>query len=447
MTSASNPWADHFALSLSDAELDRRVGVAVIPVTGLSKLPPDEARAALERTFRNVVVPTAQMRSTLRRLASVARSFASQRYPDKQAFIRLAYQAAPVDFALPVICLTGLSGVGKSEINKAFRRLFPPGASIDLPDHSAFPLVGSWHFSFSGFSGISKLLTQNFRDPSVQRSKAAAVKASEEAVAQGISLIATDELQFLTQSSANTLAAKILLHLSSIGPPLVFTSNYSMLHRLLQRPQEERQRLLVAPIVIHPLAPISAEWKALVREVLKAAPELSEIRAVPDIERRLHSFTFGIARSLTLLLGIAYSHARRRRNDCQVRITDLDSAFGSLDYFATREDVKALTEGLLKPTKLRPDLACPLAGVDQEPVSSARVTPHPSLDEHARRSSEAALLSTLSKAEHAAYDGANRQQAGVTTERTRRQPRPPASVESLIDGAGKFAEARTKRRR
>lgn len=447
MTSQKSPWADHFLLTASDSELDRRIAIPIVAAMGLSKLSADEARSVLDRTLKSAVVPTMQMRSTLRQLASVARSFAAARYPDERAFIRLAYSATPVDFMPPVICLTGLAGVGKSEITKAFHRLFPPGSPIDLAGHMAFPLIGCWQFTFAGFSGISKLLTQNFRDPQAQKSRSVAIKASQEAVAQGISLIATDELQFLTQSSANTLAAKVLLQMTSVGPPLVFTSNYSMLHRLLNRPHEERQRLLTSPIIIHPLASDSGDWKKLAQEYLKSAPELSGLRGIPDIEEQLHTYTFGIPRSLVLLLGIAYSFARRRNDSGKACLNDLESAYRSVDYSSTRDDIAALVEGLINPRKLRSDLSCPLSYVDQEPTSLDKVVPHPSIAQHTKRSLEAALISTLNKIELTAYDGATRQQSEPKPTRTRHQPRPSVSIENLIDGADKFVKSRTKPRR
>ena len=377
----------------------------------------------------------------------MARSFATDRYPDERTFISLAYSPTPVDFTPPVICLTGLAGVGKSAITKAFQRLFPPGHPIDVPGHAAFPLIGSWQFTFAGFSGISKLLTQNFRDPRVQKSKGAASKAAAEAVAQGISLIATDELQFLTQSSANTLAAKVLLQISAIGPPLVFTSNYSMLHRLTKRPHEERQRLLTSPIIIHPLASDSDDWKKLVGEFLKAAPELSGLRSASDIEEQLHTYSFGIPRSLVLLLGIAYSFARKRNDSGKVALNDLESAYRSVDYSSTRDDIVALVGGLINPSKLRPDLACPLSCVDPKPDSSDKVVPHPSIDQHMKRSREAALVSSLNKAERTAYEAASGRKSDPKPSRTRHQPRPPASIESLIEGADKFARSKDKPRR
>jgi len=444
MTSQASQWADHFLLTASDAELDEKIRIPLVAPTGLSKLSASEARSLLDRTLKTVVVPNSQMRSTLRQLASVARSFAADRYPDERAYIRLAYSPTTVDFMPPVICLTGLAGVGKSAISKAFQRLFPPGNPIEVPGHAAFPLIGFWQFSFAGFSGLSKLLTQNFRDPRIQKSKGAASKAVAEAVAQGISLISTDELQFLTQSSANTLAAKVLLQMSAIGPPLVFTSNYSMLHRLMNRPHEERQRLLTFPIIIHPLAPDSDDWKKLVRELLRTASELSGLRGVLDIEEQLHTYTFGIPRSLVLLLGIAYSLARRRSDTGNVGLNDIESAYRSVDYSSTRDDIVALVEGLLNPRKLRSDLACPLNSVDPKPASSDKVSSHPSIGQHMRRSREAALISSLNKNERAAYEAVSGRESNPKPPRTRNQPRPPASIESLIEGADKFAKSKTK---
>uniref|UniRef100_UPI0028998C3B hypothetical protein n=1 Tax=Stenotrophomonas sp. TaxID=69392 RepID=UPI0028998C3B len=237
------------------------------------------------------------------------------------------------------------------------------------------------------------------------------------------------------------------VEMTSIGPPLVFTSNYSMLHRLLNRPHEEWQRLLTAPIIIDPLSSDSSDWRKLIREFLKAAPELSNLRGISDIEEQLHTYTFGIPRSLALLIGIAYSFSRRRNGSAAVSLNDLESAYKSADYSSTRDDVASLAEGLINPRKLQADLSCPLRHIDGEPPSSDKVISHPSISQHTKQSREAALLSSLNKIERTAYESVTRQQSESKPKRAQHQPRPPVSIENLIEGADKFAKSRTKPRR
>ena len=69
MTRQESPWADHFLLAASDSELDKKIRIPIVSATGLSKLAASEARSVLDRTLKTAVVPSSQMRSTLRQIA------------------------------------------------------------------------------------------------------------------------------------------------------------------------------------------------------------------------------------------------------------------------------------------------------------------------------------------------------------------------------------------
>jgi hypothetical protein len=66
----------------------------------------------------------------------------------------------------------------------------------------------------------------------------------------GVSAILLDELQFLAQSGATTRITKTLLLHTYLGPPLLYSANYNMVHALASRPQQYRDRLLSSPIVM-----------------------------------------------------------------------------------------------------------------------------------------------------------------------------------------------------
>ena len=60
----------------------------------------------------------------------------------------------------------------------------------------------------------------------------------------GVAMVLLDELQFLTQGDATARILKTLLLHTYLGPPLLYTANYDMVHRLLKRPQQYRDRLV-----------------------------------------------------------------------------------------------------------------------------------------------------------------------------------------------------------
>ncbi len=57
------------------------------------------------------------------------------------------------------------------------------------------------------------------------------------------------------------MVTDILLTLARIGLPMIYLANYSLLHKLMGRNQEDTQRLLIQPRVMQPDDPAGPDWR------------------------------------------------------------------------------------------------------------------------------------------------------------------------------------------
>jgi hypothetical protein len=60
----------------------------------------------------------------------------------------------------------------------------------------------------------------------------------------GVPIVILDETQFIAKGDGAAKPADILLTLAAIGPPMLYVSNFGLLHKLRQRNQEDTQRIL-----------------------------------------------------------------------------------------------------------------------------------------------------------------------------------------------------------
>jgi len=440
---SSNPWVDRFELSASDSELKNQLYHSGPPLTQLRALSVEHASRKLEGALKQIVVPSAQMITTVRQLAACARAFAELRYPNQRKYLEHVYSGEPnspfngLDETLfRPVCLTGLAGVGKSQILSAFQKLMFRSEKLPIPSHAHVPLVTSWHLQVHAGTGLRQLVKPFFKAAKKDESAGGlAIKvAAREALIQGVSLITADELQFQSQSTANTQIAKLLLQLSRLGPPLIYACNYSLVHRLMRRPNEERQRLLANPLVIEPETDQSEDWTALINELLNIAVEFSAIDSQKTASL-MHSYTFGIKRSAVLLLCIAYGKMRLRKGK-SVDADDLTSAYLSSEYTTTRQDVELLKAFVIGGKHIKEDLFCPFENLSSS-MPNNKIVKHPANEQYVQRVSEAALISSLTNNEKRIHDILT-EKSSAQRSTTKRQ-KPAVTAENLLGGAERFS--------
>lgn len=427
------PLALRFSTDIPDKSIDDLLRVHVAPILDLARLSVNQAELRLEDAWRELVVPSAQMRFVIRKIAAAARHYSERMYSNEHTFLSNTYAPPESNMSAFPICLTGLAGAGKSQIIAGFQRVYASDLTLALQGHAGFSTSIAWHIAVRADVGAKRLLGSKFQRGDGKCKSLE--EATAESVRQGIAAILVDEFQFHTASDANARTSKLLLQLGSVGPPLVFVSNFSLLHRLCKRPHEERHRLLSCPILIVPDDPDSRDWGEYVAAALAVAPEFSDLAMSSTSPEILHRYTFGIRRSVALLLKISYSRMRVRKGK-KVSLRDIESAYNSLEYAFSREDVSLLIKGSINRSALTRDLHCPIEGI--RTAKPDTVSQHPATQEYLRRASEEALKSSLTREEREAYKSAVGKKTSAGGRSSPRAKPIPADASRLIDAANRF---------
>lgn len=371
----NSPWIARFNIVLSDAELDRLIEIRAVPVK-VGKDTPHTDAETLQKGLERVFMSGIQVRKVLRQLLDLARSQAGAHFSSKDAFITGVYKPFPWGSTTsPAICFCGLAGVGKSQILGALTRILPPPTLLDVLGHKNISLVSAWPMTLRDGMSLNALLKPYLKssggheehdDEGTEAGKVTKdIKlptllglARRRSWRDGVCLLWVDEFQFVSQGSqANSKATALLLQLLGIGPRLVFVANFSLGHKLKRRNQEDRQRLVAQPWILDPEICSSADWKAIIAEYKKVAPDVFAFE-VDEAESLIHELTFGIKRLVVQLLVCAYKEARKR-GKYTVGVDEIRQAYKSSLYTSNREDVEILWRQCIGKKMIQEDLWCP----------------------------------------------------------------------------------------
>lgn len=356
----SSPWVRHWEPLLDAETIRQRATVTVPPLLGLASMPLELACDRLDQALKTIFHPTTQCLAVLQRLVGAAHAHCMASYPDNKTFLDGVYAEDPPlrKFVFP-ICLTGLAGTGKTELLKAFGRLYDGDQRVTVdPLHSPFLISGSRFVTVQACSSPKDLLRPLSPTEGTPAEMIRSIR--KRAYRDGWFLLLADEFQFATGSdSANARVTQMLLSLGYIGLPLVYAANFSLITRLQRRPGEEQHRLLADPIVLIPDCAGSADWQHTLAAQRDVAPEIFVFNPAGDAES-LHADSGGRKRAMAKLLLLAFRAEYHRGG--RVDREAIHRAYLSTEYAGFREETEILATqaNQSRAHPKRKDLWCPI---------------------------------------------------------------------------------------
>ncbi len=361
-------WLEWFECLSSKDVVRKRVFRPGQLIHGLDAMTSETAAIKLEAAFSDIFVPGPQHLDILMGWIDHAKAHAYAVFPSVKDYNLTRYCAKDMKLPeYPIRCLTGLGGVSKSSLCAAFTRL------CELPEPGEFRcetqrirVYPVRRLSIDVKKKEMEIL-QSLSNPLASGSRCrGTISNVKEHIKDWFMATATcslivDEMQFVTQSSAaNTLTSQLIFSLMSLGPPLIYVANYSLVEKLDRRPHEEKDRLLGMPTVLQPPGSNDDWWHDAIREYVEVAPDIFQLNPFEHADL-LHQYTAGLFRQLKRLLIASYKIARAN-GKATVDLDTVREAYRSREYAIyrqTTEDLRALD---INPSvaKRRPDLICPL---------------------------------------------------------------------------------------
>lgn len=450
---SSPPWMSWFSKLDSHEAIRRAAHQGAVPIPDLGTLRLDEACRRLNTAWQEIFVPGDQHVAILEMMIGRASSFSNATFPTLRDFnISRGLAAPPPREANPIWCLTGLAGVSKSSLVKAFERVcqLQNGGALSCATQTQVvqPVRRISISAQQSVHGVLEMLANPnaFASSRTSTTRALTQHAREWLAAHATSTLVVDEMQFFTQSAtASTKTSHLIMTLGNLQVPLIYVANYSLVNKLVLRPHEEKNRLLASPIVLLPPSAGDQSWADSVAEYLSVAPEFFRLHGPEEI-LELHRLTAGLYRALRELLIQAYRTASNSGR-APVTIADVRKAYGSPAYTSNRKDIEDLISLSVSRTmeRERPDLVCPFVernvGVQPMKKASKNQDPVPSADMSAaiiESSMSAAARATINAFRKSAEESASSNRSTTVVHMPKRGP---VSAQSLLDGAALFRQS------
>lgn len=446
----TNPWVDAYLLPANAEPIFRSLERRATPVR-LSGKDVTSNMEVIRAHMLDVFLCSAQVVSVIKEILSIGEAHARIHCASPLQLVGGAYNNSAWGSAIqPAVMLTGLAGTGKTEcLNAIMRLMMSRTGVVDLPAHKDRNHVPAWLMSLREGHTLNALLRprldsafsetfEKFKEKSIGVD--ALLRLSRNlSRREGTCLNMVDELQFRTfGTQANAMVTGLLLDLHSLGPRLVYTCNFSLLHRLQKRRQEDRQRLLSHPIILHPDEPESECFHNALREFFSVLPEDFNLDPVQSAEA-IHRYTFGIKRAAVSLLCLAWSVAKSKRGlKAKVVLDDLKMAYLSEQYRSYQEDTDALLRNSMGDAKVRDDLKNPIR--IETPNSSNIVVAQKAIDESRRQAATAHVHDSMTPDEKAAEQFLQSSGGHSQTKKGKVIPlnRPSKTKTSMLDALDQF---------
>ncbi|HHF0814908.1 TPA: AAA family ATPase [Pseudomonas aeruginosa] len=415
--------------------------VEVIPpaLGGLASLEVGVAAEALTASLKEIFLPNKFVVEFIKEMVGRSALYCSDVYKSEAAYLGGVY--SPRDTEVFPICLTGLAGVGKSQLIAALRKVLPGPVELET-DHFSGKLqaVSHWYASGRGKAGGRQLLLdflgEEFKTSVPKLNSAKLLRESRRRSWQeAVALAILDETQHINTGSGAARFVEIILTLSGIGPSVLFVSNYSLLHKLLARNSEDKQRLLSEPKIMVPDVPGSQDWYDYLHECVSVGGENFSVTA-DEIVDEVFKSTHGIKRLVVQLFKAAYVEARRSGRG-SITFADIVNGYRSVEYASNRLDVEELQSISVqgKSSRRRLDLVCPFELPSEYSANVASYIRR----ERDIAANRIAVMSALTPAERSAVEG---MAPDPVKPKTKRRPAPKkATNEQLVEAFYKFGQA------
>lgn len=418
-----------------------RVTVKPDAVVALGRMDVSVAAETLADALKQIYLPSDFSLAFIKEIATKASLHSQKLFSSEREYISKIY--SPPDIEVSPVCLTGLAGIGKSQTIAALRKVLPPPLDFSC-DHfeGSLQLVSHWYASARGKAGGRQMLADFVLDGKKATSHNSAkllVECRRRANRDGVSLLLLEETQHINTGQGASRVTDILLTMAAIGPPMVYVSNYSLVHRLLGRNSEDKQRLLSEPRIMLPDDPDSLGWRSYIAECIRVS-EAHMQGSVDDFAQEIYRSTFGIKRLVVQLIKLAYIEARGAGREC-LTLSDISRAYRSSAYSANKEDVEELQLQALQNRRTGPrsDLRCPF----ELPIAlRSNVVAFARADRDSRVINRV-FDSALNESERAAMKRI--EQAASESTRPAKAPRPPrlpkSSDEDLASAFHQYVES------
>ncbi|MFC5694514.1 AAA family ATPase [Pseudomonas sp. GCM10022186] len=331
------------------------------PVADLGALETPVGAEKLSNALKEIYLPNQFSIDLIKEMVGRAVLYCREVFDSEKSYLSRVY--SPPDSEVAPICLTGLAGVGKSQTIKALKKVLPSPVGLSLNHfEGVHKLTSHWYVSARGKAGGKQILADFIGEESSKGRPTVAkllVECRRRANRDGVSLLMLDETQHINTGDGVSRVTDILLTMAAIGPPMVYVSNYSLVHRLLRRNSEDKQRLLVEPRIMVPDSPESEAWRDYIGECIRVSNGYLSSHEDELIEEVYRS-TFGIKRLAVQLIKIAFVESRVAGRQ-SIDISDVHRAYRSAEYSVNRADVEELQRQAIESRTSggRLDLRCP----------------------------------------------------------------------------------------
>lgn len=446
---STSPWIDRFDRLDDEKIIVRKTLLRPDVISGLATMPPDIGAGLIEFSLKQSFIPTDRTVSVLQTLVRRAMAYSIANFPTHDAHLRKVYAATDKKkrsepwFAT---CLTGLAGVGKSQVLRALERLLPPPSGVpSIHGHPAFPMESCWYVEVGDRKGVNtillplsigyaekKAIEQGHRKPRVAAQGTSGekilVNCMENAAISGISTILVDELQFHARSKDAIASTTSLLEaFCKIGPAVVYAANFDLCHKLMKTQQQIKQRYISSPIVLLPDDPNGKDWGKYLNECNRIMDGMLD-SSILNNQKIIYGYTAGLKRVAAQLFIESFKVCRQRGGTI-ITLDDCENAYLSTEFSSNAADVAIIKQHILLGRCQKTDMWCPFE-VPKDDIQRIRENFEVEANRNVAR---IVAVSALTKKERMMYDELKSNPKPIKEAASKRAPgRKPASKKDLM---------------